>query len=227
MTGGVNLYRASVGTLHDDVGWSPGVRGSWENVHPLNLEGFAYGRFGRSEFLWDSKSRESWLQHTSRLGSIGNADGFQRGAWQQLIEVYRAAGRDGQASRAAIALQNDRLKRGHLSPFRNLGRCSLRVLIGHGYRPWLAGIWALAIIATFALVVWRWPEMFVSPHDSKGDPQPVAYAASTFLPIVELVHTSDWTPTGWVRWVDWSVILSGCALTTIFVAGFTGIVRTE
>jgi hypothetical protein len=69
--------------------------------------------------------------------------------------------------------------------------------------------------------------MFVSPHDTKGDPQPVAYAASTFLPIVELVKTSDWTPTGWVRWVDWRVILSGWALTTIFLAGFTGIVRTE
>jgi hypothetical protein len=218
--GGVNLYRASVGTHDDDVGMLPAINptGSWVYVDPLDLEGFAYGRFGLEERLWDSKSRERWLQHTS---------GFQHGAWQQLIEVYRAAGRDGQASQAAIALQNDRLRRGNLSPLRKAGRWCLRVLIGHGYRPWLAGIWALAIIAAFALVVWHWPEMFVPKNAKTGDPEPVAYAASTFLPIVELVHTSDWTPTGWVRWVDWSLILSGWALTTIFVAGFTGIVRTE
>jgi hypothetical protein len=33
-------------------------------------------------------------------------------------------------------------------------------------------------------------------------------------------------PTGWVRSVDWSVILLGWALSTIFVAGFTRIVRS-
>jgi hypothetical protein len=57
--------------------------------------------------------------------------------------------------------------------------------------------------------------------------QPVAYAADTFLPIVDLGQQVDFTPTGWVRWVDWSVILLGWALTTIFVAGFTRIVRSE
>jgi hypothetical protein len=30
-----------------------------------------------------------------------------------------------------------------------------------------------------------------------------------------------------MRWIDWSVIILGWALTTIFVAGFTRILRKE
>ena len=59
-----------------------------------------------------------------------------------------------------------------------------------------------------------------------ASPPPVAYAADTFLPIVNLGQADEWQPTGWVRWIAWSVIL-GWALTTLFVAGFTRIVRNE
>ena len=160
-------------------------------------------------------------------GQEGQARGFQQGAWQQLIEVYRAQGRDDDATRAAIAMHNDRVKRAGLPWYRGWGRQVLRVVIGHGYRPWLAGVWAAAIITVFALVVWQWSGMFVAEtEDLAGSPQPVAYAADTFLPIVDLGEAKDWKPTGWVRWVEWSVILFGWALTTIFVAGFTRIVRS-
>jgi hypothetical protein len=91
----------------------------------------------------------------------------------------------------------------------------------------LAGIWAVAIIAAFALIVWQWSGMFVSETEGlTSAPQPVAYAADTFLPIVDLGEAGDWMPTGWIRWIDWSVILLGWALSTIFVAGFTRIVRS-
>jgi hypothetical protein len=124
-------------------------------------------------------------------------------------------------------MQNDRLTRGGLSWYRRAGRYVLRAVVGHGYRPWLAGAWAVAIIAIFALLVWQFPGMFVSNPGVRGSPQSVAYAADTFMPIVDLGQKDDWQPIGWMRWLDWTVILLGWALTTIFVAGFTRIVRSE
>ena len=123
-------------------------------------------------------------------------------------------------------MQNDRLHRGGLARPAWLGHQILRLTIGHGYRSWLAGVWAIAVIALFALVVWRAPEHFVPDAGVEGAPQPVAYAADTFLPIVDLGEASRWLANGWVAWVEWSVILVGWALTTIFVAGFTRLVRS-
>ena len=217
-TGGVNLNYSSATTLDDDLGRGNGPLGSWRDVTPLVLDGFTYTRFGEGT-EWDSRLRRRWLQHTTE---------FEHAAWQQLIAVYRAVGRDDEATRTAIAMQNDRASRAGLPWYRVAGRRVLGAVIGHGYRPWRAGIWAVAIIAAFALVVWHWPGMF---HPEKqgvtGSPQPVAYAADVFLPIVDLGQADDWTPVGWLRWVEWSVILLGWSLTTIFVAGFTRIVRSE
>jgi hypothetical protein len=217
VTGGLDLFRASATTLDDDLGREDDPLGSWSGVKPLVLDGFDYGRFD-VKADWDSKTRGRWLEGTF---------GFQQGAWQQLIEVYRSVGRDDEATRTAIAMHNDRVRRAGLPWYRRWGREVLRVTVGHGYRPWLAGIWAVAIIAAFALIVWQWSGMFVSETEGLTNaPQPVAYAADTFLPIVDLGEAGDWMPTGWIRWIDWSVILLGWALSTIFVAGFTRIVRS-
>ena len=124
-------------------------------------------------------------------------------------------------------MHNDRVKRAGLPRYRRWGRQVLRVTVGHGYRPWFAGVWAAGIIAVFAVVVWLWSGMFVPEAEGvTGSPQPVAYAVDAFFPIVDLGEAGDWMPTGWIRWVDWSVILAGWALTTLFVAGFTRIVRS-
>jgi hypothetical protein len=125
-------------------------------------------------------------------------------------------------------MHNDRVARAGLSWYRVAGRRVLWAVVGHGYRPWLAGIWALAIVASFVVVVWHWSEMFFPEKQRVADsPQPVAYAAETFLPIIDLGQADDWMPTGWLRWVEWSIILLGWSLSTIFVAGFTRIVRSE
>jgi hypothetical protein len=217
VSGGVDLYRSSSATLRDDIGSDGHPLGSWDGVRPLILDGFTYGRFGEKT-EWSSKLRTRWLRATT---------GFQQAAWQQLIQVYRSQGLDDEANRAAIAMQNDRMTRAGLSWYRRTGRYILWAVVGHGYRPWLAGAWAATLIAIFALLIWQFPGMFVANPDVHGSPQPVAYATDTFLPIVNLGQADDWTPTGWMRWLDWTVILLGWALTTIFVAGFTRIVRSE
>ena len=200
----------------DDFGAGDDGLGSWSGVDPLVLEGFTYAQFtdraAQSPLL-----RRRWLRQT---------DGFQPSAWQQLASVYRTHGRDTEATLTAIAMHNDRLARGGLGPLRRAGRWVLRFTVGHGYRPWLAGVWALGIVLAFALVVSLNSGRFVPEREGDPDsPQPVAYAADTFLPIVDLGEADRWTPIDWMRWVVWIVILLGWALSTIFVAGFTRVVR--
>jgi hypothetical protein len=218
VTGGVDLFHASAATLDDDLGASSdSPLGSWQGVQPLNLDGFVYARFGHGA-EWNPKLRRSWLKQTTN---------FQPGAWQQLIDVYRAHGRDGDAKGLAIAMHNDRTKRA-LPWYTRPGRWLLRLLIGHGYRPWLAGVWALLILIAFGFMIGQWKDMFKPAKQGVIDhPQPAAYAVDAFLPVVDLGQTDRWTATKWMRWVDWSVVLLGWSLTTLFVAGFTGIVRNE
>ncbi|MGH3052574.1 MAG: hypothetical protein ACRDM8_06390 [Gaiellaceae bacterium] len=215
-SGGVNLHRTTAAALEDDVGAGKDGLGSWSGVEPLVLEGFTYDQF--SDRVGNPLLRRRWLRQT---------DGFQASAWQQLASVYRAHGRDTEATLTAIAMHNDRLARGGLGPLRRAGRWVLRLTVGHGYRPWLAGVWALGIILAFALVVSLNSDRFVPEQQGESvSPQPIAYATDTFLPIVDLREADRWTPTDWMRWVVWTVILLGWALSTIFVAGFTRVVRS-
>ena len=114
-----------------------------------------------------------------------------------------------------------------------IGRWFLRLLIGHGYRPWLTALWALPIIAAFAIIVAANSAKFVperSPtpagHATPDHAEAVGYSVDTFLPIVDLGQANLWAPTGWVQWLEWLVVLAGWALSALFVAGFTRIVRT-
>jgi hypothetical protein len=221
--GGVNLFQAAAASLEDDIGRGDDGLGSWAGAYPLVLEGFTYARLGDVTYARfgsgaTSEPRLRWLRHTTH---------FQVGAWQQLISVYRDQGRDDEATNAAVAMHNDRLARAGLPAHRGAGRWILRLTVGHGYRPWLAGVWALAIVAAYALIVWLSTDRFAAERqDITGSPQPVVYAADTFLPIVDLGEAGRWMPTDWTRWAEWVVILLGWALSTIFVAGFTRIVRS-
>jgi hypothetical protein len=217
-SGEVNLFRMSARTLSDDLGEGNPL-GSWAGADPLVLEGFSYGRFGGEAAAWSSEGRFRWLEQTER---------FDPGSWHQLMEVYRAHGEDDEARRTAIALENDRLRRGGLSTPRMVGRWILRITIGHGYRPWLALLWAVAIVVPFALLVRAAPAGTFVPTTAgaEGSPQPLVYALDTFLPIVDLGEADQWTVTGRLQWAAWAVILLGWTLSTIFVAGFTRVVRT-
>ncbi len=201
LAGGLNLFKLRCATLYDDIGPQSGL-GSWAGGAPLVLAGFTYDRFGGDALAWDTDARFSWLRQTTN---------FDPGSWQRLLEVYRAHGQDDEARRTAIAMQNDRLERANLAPHRWLGRWILRVTIGHGYRPSLALLWAMAIVLPLALAVARASKgTFVSTEPGvDGSPQPVVYAVDTFLPIVDLGEADKWVATGSLQWAVWAVIVLG------------------
>jgi hypothetical protein len=239
LSGAVDLSRARASSLDDDLGTrgdllsGTDMLGSWSGASPLRLEGFAYARFSRDASV-DTEARFRWLAKT---------DTFEPGAWQQLAEVYRIHGRENDATRTAIAMHDDRLHRGNLSRPRKLGRWTLRFTVGHGYRPWIAGLWAVAIILLFALAVWSVPHVLLpaqEPDAVQGQvvaqrpeawsasrlPRSIIYSADTLLPVIDFGEADRWDAVGWLLWMEWLVIFLGWILTTLFVAGFTKIVRT-
>ena len=212
---GIGVLASRAAILDDDLGSSERELGSWTRGDGvLRLDGFRYDSVARTVAVG---TRVRWLRATET---------YEPRSWLQLASTLRAQGRESDATRVLVEMQNDRLHRGGLTRPVWLGHQILRVTIGHGYRSWLAGVWAIAVIALFALVVWRVPEHFVPDAGVSGAPQPVAYAVDTFLPIVDLGEASRWLANGWVAWAEWGVVLIGWALTTIFVAGFTRVVRS-
>jgi hypothetical protein len=215
IVGAVHLFRATASALEDDLGEGEGL-GSWSGSERLALEGFTYDRFG-GKATWDFESRSRWLR---------KSDTFEPGAWHQLVTVYSAAGREEDARRAHIGREEDRRKRGGLGQLQRVGRLVLRAVIGHGYRPSKAALWAVPIVAAFAFVVWITPRAFLPEAGAPSrDPQPAIYALDTFLPIIDLGEADHWTPIGSVQWIEWVVIILGWILSTLVVAGFTHLVR--
>jgi hypothetical protein len=216
LAGAVRLQRAEAAGLMDDLG-SGRRLGSWSDAAPLVLGGFDYRLFA-GEASWDPDLRFAWLRSTDR---------YDAAAWTRLAAVYRSAGRENDARNAAIAGENDRLRRGDLNLPRTIGRWLLKLSIGHGYRPWLAGIWAAGVVAVFTSLVAIHSENFRPEKTGvEGDPQALVYAADVFLPIVDLNEGANWIATGHVRWAEWTTIMLGWLLTTVFVAGFTRVVRS-
>lgn len=211
--GAVNLKESSLHILGDDLGNGPDRLGSWGSADGLLLNGLTYS-FGEGANQ-EPALRHLWLAHTVD---------HEPSSWRQLSEVYQAVGQEQDAVRTLIAKEDDRLDRAQLSWRRKTWLRFLRVTIGYGYRSWLARVWSLAVIVVYSAIVSANASAFVA--DGRADLQPVAYAADTFLPIIDLDQAAHWSAGGWVAWTEWGVIIAGWVLSTLFVAGFTRIVRT-
>jgi hypothetical protein len=214
--GGFALNDTHAQTLDDDLGKGHAGLGSWGNATWYSLAGLSYDRL-----VEDAESstvqRHKWVR---------SAVSYDPGVWHRLADVYRREGRDGEATATSIAMQNDRMVRAGLPSYRRMGHWLLRVLIGHGYRPWLAVAWALLVITAFATVVSLERDHLVAVEGANDSLQPLVYSADTFLPVIDFGLGGQWIATGWVAWVQWTVILIGWLLSTVFVAGFTRIVRS-
>lgn len=220
LAGELDLRRCRASELVDDLTVEDGrVKGSWSGARPLRLEGFSYDRFG-GEATWDHVARFAWLD---------GMDGYRPGPWEQLQRVYLQNGHEDEGRLAAIEKQRDRLRRGGLSHRQKLWRWILAAIVGHGYRPARAGWWALGAIALLSVVTWlaRGDMTYVGEANRSFRPWTAfAYAADTFLPVAEFDVAGDWRAHGWLDAVRFGFVAMGWVLGSIFVAGFTKIVRS-
>jgi hypothetical protein len=117
--------------------------------------------------------------------------------------------------------------------------------IGYGYATWLAFFWSLGfvVLGKFVFAKGYRGDKFLKKSDglsatgtgeassanAKIDPEfnALFYSLETFVPLVNLKIAEYYTPhSGFYRGYLWFHILFGWALTTLWVAGFTGLLKT-
>jgi len=242
-----HLQSATVGTLVDD-------RASWPQKGRLFLDGFVYQNIG-SEALLDVGSRIEWLQLQSRkrflaqpyeqLASVLRRTGYAEEATSVLIAKNR------ERARLTRPLAADwwwyrvfgRIVEYGYRPWRAFVGSVVIILLGTmlfgaGYR---SNLMAPAKESAYA-----------RNGDSAGRQlaenyqpfSPFIYSLETFVPLIKLGQADYWQPNAnagsrktigqvflpksgeLLRWYLWFHIVLGWLLTTFWVGGLTGLVKT-
>ena len=208
----VDLTGAAVGRLADEPATWP---------RQIRLRGFTYAAL----------DEEGTVSVRERLGWLAR-DHYSPQPYEQLAAVYRREGREQDAREVAIA--KHRARRRTLSGPGSLpGRLwsfLLDVVIGYGYRTWLAGFWLLGWWAAGTLVFAAAYPHHLIPAASHGPHpafQPVIYALDVLLPVVDLNQQQFWIPQGLARWFAWASILAGWLLATAVAAAVTGVIKRD
>ena len=166
----------------------------------------------------------------------------------------RESGDDTGAVAVLIAMEDARFRNSGL--FRRAWAGFLKGTIGYGHRPLLAILWSLAVVLLgWALVtiggrcgVMRptWPESIPASADTSYEEfHPLLYSLDVFLPFVNLHQEHYWWPdakaSGYfpifghrlrmsgraLRYYLWLQVIAGWLLSAIFVAGVTGLLRSD
>jgi hypothetical protein len=209
--GVMDLTNARVRAFHDFVT-------SWPEV--LRLRGFTYDSL-EVDVADDAVSvlcRLNWLSR--------HRDGYVPGVFDQLAAFYRRSGRIEATRRVMITKM--RRRREVLNPLGKVWNWLLFVTVGYGYRPWLAGIWLLALLAAGSVIfAHAYPAHMVPASASVPAFQPVAYTVDVLVPILDLNQKRSWYPQGLASWCAWLFTGAGWVLTAAVVAGITNTFKRE
>ena len=243
----LDLRGSSVNGLIDD-------EASWPAPGRLAIDGFVYHDFYGGPV--DAASRLKWVslgvgQHPPWLVV---ASGFHSQPYRELAKVLRDRGEDAGAAQVLVAEQDARYSQYGIAGRAAGG--FIKWTIGYGHRPMLALLWSLGVvlIGSAAVSIGKragvmapiWPEN-QPPDASKSyeELQPLLYSLDAFLPFVNLHHEHYWWPdataTGEcavlgrritirgraLRYYLWLQIVAGWLLSAIFIAGITGLLRSD
>lgn len=156
--------------------------------------------------------------------------------YQQLATVHRAAGHEREAREILIAQQRDFRKRGELGGGRRLLHLASGAFIGHGHRPfralgYLAGVCLLAGITSLAAFALGITIRATPPGGPCTPAESFGLAADTALPLLKTggakrCEFATTTPVGQIFFATSYILhMLGWAFATLFVAGYTGLVR--
>jgi hypothetical protein len=127
----LNLNDTKVGALADE-------KPSWPEKGGLILDGFVYDRIAAGPT--DATTRLDWLHlQPDELG-------FRPQPYEQLIAVLRQMGHEDHVGQVAIAKQWDLRKQGNLSWLGWIKNWFLYIVVGYGYRAWLAFVWMAILV---------------------------------------------------------------------------------
>ncbi|MGW7568594.1 oxidoreductase [Streptomyces tendae] len=213
-SGTLDLRGAQVAHLHEG-------EHSWPDV--VELDGFVYGSVKMDEAgeRREAAGRRDSVAH--RLAWVRRSPGYHPQPYEQLASWYRKAGHDDDARRVLLARQRHR--RRTLPPAARVWGHLLDATVGYGYRPWLAGVWLLALTSLGTLAFGTH-----SPDPVKqgeGAPfQPLVYTLDLLIPVGGLGQRTAWYwPDGGLQWLAYLLIAFGWVLTTAVVAGVTRVLQ--
>ncbi|MFF3941108.1 oxidoreductase [Streptomyces phaeofaciens] len=209
-SGTVDLRGAQVSSLHDN-------EHSWPDT--VELDGFVYGSIKTAEA---GERREAAARPDSvarRLAWIRRSPGYSPQPYEQLASWYRTVGHDDDARRVLLAKQRHRRRALSLAA-RAWGHL-LDATVGYGYRPWLAGVWLLALTLLGTLAFGAHSPTPVKRGE--GPPfEPLVYTLDLLIPLGGLGQRTAWY---WsidgLQWLAYLLIAFGWVLTTAVVAGVT------
>jgi hypothetical protein len=160
-------------------------------------------------------------------------------AFKQLAGAHRAAGHDGEARRVLMAQRRDQIDRRAMTGRAERAWARLTGLtLGYGYQPWraLLALVAVTIIAVVLAVTLggHGGVARVDPHPAAATPcsgvERVGVGLDLALPVIKTgtrdhCDTTASTTGQVLTAAGWGLQLLAWAFATLFVAGFTGIVR--
>lgn len=209
-SGTVDLRGALVSCLHDS-------NHSWPDV--VELDGLVYGSVKENEAGERRETVERRDSVARRMAWIRRSPGYNPQPYEQLASWYRKDGHDDDARRVLLAKQRHR--RRTLSPAARVWGHLLDGTVGYGYRPWLAGVWLLALTVLGTLSFGTHSPNPVKPGE--GAPfQPLVYTLDLLIPIGGLGQRTAWYwSSGSLQWLAYLLIAFGWVLTTAVIAGVT------
>jgi hypothetical protein len=210
--GEVDFTRAHVGVLLQN-------QTSWPKR--LRLQGFVYDSLDEGRRPITAAARLDWLAR-----DVGP---YTPQPYEQLVGVYRRAGREEDARIIAMAKQR---RRGATLKLTSRGWNSLlRWTVGYGYQPWRAGLWLTGLWLLSALVFdATYRNGQITPAKKPEELQhfnPLVYALDVLLPIVNLGQDGGWVPHRFAAVSYWFLSLAGWVLTTALVAALTGLIKRD
>lgn len=185
---------------------------------------FADGRVELDGLTYSGLPRDSSLDEWLDL-LANKTPQYATQPYAQLAAAHQAAGHERDVRRIRVAQQRDLLRRGRLTRW---GRAWHRVTgatVGYGYRPATALLWLLGTLAVSAAVVLGSGAVRCSTVEQIG------YALNAAAPLVKTdavqrCQVATTTTSGqFVVVAMWILQLLAWAFATLFVAGFTGLVR--
>ena len=191
----MDLRRTRTATFEDDPE-------SWP--HELHLDGFVYDELIPPP---EAAMRLSWLDRAA----------LHPQPYEHLAARCRALGRDSDSRRVLLARQ--RRLRATASASTRIWGLLQDMTVGYGYRPWLAGLWLLGLLAagsTYFASYRPAPLGTSEPHFN-----PVAYTLDLLVPVISLGQAGAWNPGGFSQVLAYSLIICGWTLATSLVAGVT------
>jgi hypothetical protein len=226
----LDLKYAKIRTLHNE-------RRSWPKE--LILVGLVYEHIGSSKDSVSAKEQFRWLDLQSNQI-------FSTQPYEQLATLFRATGLQEDERKVLVRKNRAYAKRKkdwkekfwEFWWFGLFGR-----LIGYGYRLWRVFIPIMIIIGfssylfgshedlfspTAAAVKVNATQQSQAPASSGLKFNPIAYSVETFVPFLKLGVSQYWAPNSgsWVQNYLWLHIAAGWILTTLWVGGVTGLLKS-